>query len=159
MLCWARFGNRHLDGTAHACTSLSMIGPCTLGWGSPPKFNDFRILYKPLKIKFWDLGSITIFFAVKFREDWSNRELCSSLVAHFQAFSLFFLIFWGVPPPKIMKNPFYCWVGVPPLKLRVKWPVRFDFGGGTPTQHLRISVFKSGGVPPPQHPMAKVGWS
>ena len=87
-----------------------------VGGGYPPKFKDFPILYKPLKIKFWDLGSITIFVAVKFREDWSNREVCSSLVAHFHCF----FFFWGeVPLPKIMKNPFYCWVGVPPLKLRV----------------------------------------
>ena len=74
------------------------------GW-PPQKFKDFPILYKPLKIKFWDLGSITIFFAVKFREDWSNRDLCSSLVAHFQAFSLFFLIFGGGTPSQDYEKP------------------------------------------------------
>ena len=79
--------------------------PVYVGGGVPPQFNDFRILYKPLKIKFWDLGSITIFFAVKFREDWSNREVCSSLVAHFQAFSLFFLIFWGGTPSQDYEKP------------------------------------------------------
>ena len=75
-----------------------------VGVGVPPKFNDFRILCKPLKIKFWDLGSITIFFAVKFREDWSNPEVCSSSVAHFLDFSCI--------------SGYFC-QGSTPLRLRV----------------------------------------
>ena len=76
-----------------------------VGVGVPPEFNDFRMLCKPSKIKFWGLGSITIFVAVKFREDWSNRDLCSSLVAHFQAFSLFFYYFCGGTPSQDHEKP------------------------------------------------------
>ena len=85
-----------------------------VGGGYPPKFKDFRILCKPLKIKFWALGRITIFFAVKFREDRSNREICSSLVVHFQAFSDFSYFLGGYPPPKIMKNTFIVGWSLPP---------------------------------------------
>ena len=106
---------------------MEAITPRPMAWPYPPKFKDFWWFFdacKPWKSRFWGSVIITIFFTVKFREKWSNREVCSCSVAQFQAFSTFFLILGGCTPPRL-KRTFLSQGGVYPPLIKSQITSRF----------------------------------
>ena len=122
-----------------------IIAPRHHGVGYPPWNLDFPILHKPWFYWFWDPGSITIFFAVKFREEWSNREVCSLHTSLFQSifgFCINFLAFHGgFNPPwiRLGSNP-ASWGRVPPVKTGSEY--LYDHSIGSPPHgHFALHTF------------------